>query len=102
MLPVIETFIYRVWEISHQNGLTLDDRNKYYKQAVARLKKETDNPALLDLAEQYIAHQEGYRTPPPGWDPDDKLNNLLMFHKMSAIGLSIDLKLMSYGFKDCD
>jgi hypothetical protein len=106
-LPAVEEFIYRVWQIAHQDGLTSQARQEHYGQAVGRLLKkaqemQVETEPLLALARDYVEHGEWYRSPPPGWDPDDKVDNLIMFHKVAARGLQMDLRLMSYGWKDCE
>jgi hypothetical protein len=107
MLPVVEEFIYKVWRIAHQDGLTSQVRQEHYGQAVGRLLKkaqemQVDPEPLLALAKDFVEHEEWYRSPPTGWDPDDKVDNLIMFQKVAARGLQIDLGLMSYGWKDCE
>ncbi|MFH1116592.1 MAG: hypothetical protein V1792_21980 [Pseudomonadota bacterium] len=107
LLPAIETFILRVGEISRQERLTRQQRWKRYETATERLLYKARElriapPDLSGLAQACIENEEAHRSPPPGWDPKDKVNNTVMFHRMAVRSVRIHLRLMSYGWKDCN
>ncbi len=107
LLPALEAFILRVGEIGRQDQLTPQQRQKHYKTATKRLLQSArelriETTDLSGLAQACIANEEAHRSPPPGWDPNEKVSNAVMFHQMAVRSLRIHLRLMSYGWKDCN
>lgn len=103
-----ENFMNEVFKVSRlEQNLSPQERQIRYVVAAEKVMSIAadlgiDTDRLTELLEEHIENAENTRRPPPGWDPDDRRANLLMFHKMSKISLGLDLELMSYGRRICN
>ena len=103
----VEVFMSEVFRTARlEKDISEQDRQKRYTAATEKLvslvrQLQVDTAPLLVLLQQYIDREEGHRSPPPGWDPDDTKANLPLFSEMAQQAVRIDLELVSYGRKFC-
>ncbi|MBI5569879.1 MAG: hypothetical protein HY914_08040 [Desulfomonile tiedjei] len=103
----VEAFMAEVFRTARvEKDLSEQDRQKRHAAATEKLvtsvrQLRVETAPLLALIKQYIEREEARRSPPPGWDPDDREGNLAMFSEMAQQAVRIDLELVSYGRKFC-
>ena len=107
MDQAVDTFLDNTFKISridnNQPDATKDAR--CLKEAEKLMEVATTlrlpNQELKQILGEVLEYETSYRKPPPGWDPDDRKANMILFHELAKIRVGLDLSLVSYGRRWC-
>jgi hypothetical protein len=103
----VETFWEEIFSVSRiERNYTTEERDSRCREIANKLPKTAQDlqiptDDLEATLKEYLFYEGATREPPPGWDPNDRTGNLLMFSEMAHRKVRLDLALVSYGRRFC-
>jgi hypothetical protein len=103
-----EMFINDIFRTScmHDPELPPEERYQRYHQAIAKLlavarEWRVETQLLNSTLKEYVEFTEANRKPPPGWDWNDRVADLIRYSEHAKVQVRLDLELISYARRYC-